>query len=162
MIVHHPGGLHEGIADCGADKAETAGLEIGAHGIRFFCLGRYLLQRFPVVDFRLPPYELPDILIESAEFLLNSQKSAGVVDSGLYLKPVADNAGVVHQTFKLALVEFGDLGGIEIGERLAEVLALVEYRGPGQSSLEAIEHYELEQLTIIVERGTPLVIVVFY
>jgi len=33
VIVHHPNGLHKGVADFGADKGEASMLQCFAHGI---------------------------------------------------------------------------------------------------------------------------------
>lgn len=35
MIVHHPSGLHEGVADCGAGEFEAAREEVAAHCVGF-------------------------------------------------------------------------------------------------------------------------------
>ena len=35
MVIDHAGGLHERVADCGADEAEAATLQVLAHDVRF-------------------------------------------------------------------------------------------------------------------------------
>jgi hypothetical protein len=52
---------------------------------------------------------------------------------------VADDARVLQQAFDIGLVEGGYLAGIEVGEGLAEGLALVEDGQPAQAGLEALE-----------------------
>src|SRR6516162_7957257 len=74
MIVHHPNGLHEGVADRAAHKREASPLQVLAHGVRFRGLGRDFLDRPPGVLLRLVADESPNVRIESAELALHSQK----------------------------------------------------------------------------------------
>ena len=162
MIVHQPGGLHEGIADRGADKTETAFFEIRAHGIRFLGSGWYLLQRSPLVDSGFSPNKLPDIFIETAVLLLNCQEGFSVGNGGRNFETVADNARIIHQTFEFAFIESGDLNRVELGEGFAEVFPFVEDSRPGEARLKAIENDELEKLLVVMERSAPLAIVIGY
>ena len=53
-----------------------------------------------------------------------------------------------------------DLRRIEVRERAAIAVALVEDRRPRQSGLRTFEREELEVLLIVVDRHAPLVVVV--
>ncbi len=72
MIIDHADGLHEGVADGGANESEALPLQVTGHGLRFRRLGRHIFegdhagpsQRFVVG-------ELPDVPIEAAVFLLD-------------------------------------------------------------------------------------------
>jgi hypothetical protein len=43
MIVHHPHGLHKGVADRAAHEREASPFQVLAHGVRFRGLGRGFL-----------------------------------------------------------------------------------------------------------------------
>ena len=45
VVVHHPAGLHEGVADRGSDEGETALFQVLAHGFGF----RRRDRQFPVM-----------------------------------------------------------------------------------------------------------------
>src|SRR6516165_205155 len=62
MIVHHPHGLHEGVADRAAYEREASPLQVLAHGVRFRGLGRDFLDRPPGVLPRLVADESPNVL----------------------------------------------------------------------------------------------------
>ena|GEM_PF-2729863 len=80
MIVYHADRLHEGIADRGSDEVEPTLAQVLAQGVGLLCPRRELPQTLPVVLLRAPAYELPDVSIEAAEFLLDFQKSLGILD----------------------------------------------------------------------------------
>ena len=83
VVVDHADGLHEGIADRGADKPEAALFQLLAHCFRSRGFGRDIRQAFPVVAYRFVVDELPDIRIETAEFRLNLEKCLGIGNSRL-------------------------------------------------------------------------------
>ena len=78
VVVHHPGGLHEGVADSGAHEFKATLFQGFAHGIRFGCADGNLFDGFPVIDFGFTPGELPDESIETARFLLDFKKYPGI------------------------------------------------------------------------------------
>src|SRR5262249_60251114 len=47
VVVYHANGLHEGVADGGADEAEATLVHVFAHDVRFFCFGVDPLARSP-------------------------------------------------------------------------------------------------------------------
>ena len=94
VVVDHAGGLHVGIADGGTDKGEAAFFKCRTHGIGFFRFGGKLFRGLPFVLNRFVICELPDELIETAEFLLDFQKGLGVSDRAPNLQAVSDNPGV--------------------------------------------------------------------
>ena len=79
VIVDHPDGLHEGVADGRAGEAEASAFEVFAHGVGLGGFGRDLFDRFPRVAFRLAVDELPDVRIEAGELIANGQVGLGVV-----------------------------------------------------------------------------------
>src|SRR5580704_15466551 len=74
MVVDHAGGLHEGVTDCGADESEAATPQVFAHGVRFWREYRDAL-RFAPIDFLWEAAdELPDVVVEAPELLLDGEK----------------------------------------------------------------------------------------
>src|SRR5689334_7228236 len=113
MVVHHPGGLHKGIADGGSDEGKPALPEILAHVIGFRRTRRHIFHAPPAVIQRLPIDESPDELIETAEFFLDRLERLRILHGGVNLEPVADDAGIRHQRYDLLVIVAGDLTRIK-------------------------------------------------
>ena len=64
MVVDHADGLHERIADDGADEGEPPSLEVFAHGVGFRRPAGNVFMCFPMIHHRVPSDESPDVLIE--------------------------------------------------------------------------------------------------
>src|SRR5438045_6554057 len=95
MVVHHAHGLHERVADGGADESEPALLEVLAHGLRCGGLRGELTEAFPSVLDRPAVHEAPQIGIERTELIADVERRSGVGDGGLDLHAVADDPGVL-------------------------------------------------------------------
>ena len=139
MVVDHPDGLHERVTHRGADKLESAFLEVFAHGV---ALGRRpglaaALERF-AAD------KLPDIFIEASILTLDLKERFRVLDHGVDFEFVAHDRFVLKQLAPFFGVIFRDLAGIEVIERAPVTFALLENREPAQARLSTfqIEHLE--------------------
>src|SRR5690606_40220472 len=95
-----------------------------------------------------------------AEFGLDGEGVAGVVDGRGDLAAVADDAGIEQQAFDVGLVHGGDARNVETVEDLAEALALPEDGQPGEPRLEAFEAELLEQPRVVDHRPSPLPVVI--
>ena len=132
VVVDLAGGLHVGVDDDGAHELESSGAEVLGQGHGLGGLGGHLL----VVSAQgLVARELPDVAVEGAELFLDLQEALGVVDDGLDLASVSDDARVGHQALDVGFGEGGDFVGVEAGEGFAEVLPLVEDGLPGESRI---------------------------
>ena len=83
-----------------------------------------------------------------------------ILDGGLDLQPVADDAGVRHQ---LRLARFGesrDALDVEASERLAERVALLQDGEPRQARLVDLQDEPLEQPVVVIDREPVLVVVI--
>src|SRR3989304_6406096 len=89
MAGDHARGLHEGVADGGADELEAARLEVLAHRLRLGRLGGDFGERLPAVLDRAAIREAPEIGGESPERLPRVEVGAGVSDGRLDLGAVA-------------------------------------------------------------------------
>jgi hypothetical protein len=69
---------------------------------------------------------------------------------------MAHDAGIAEQAGDVALAEAGDQLRVEVGEGLAEGLALVEDRQPAEAGLEALEAELLEQAPVVADRESPI------
>src|SRR5690606_19439517 len=83
-----------------------------------------------------------------------------VVDDGLDLAAVADDAFVIEQPVDVALGEARYPIEIETMKRHAEILALGKDGSPAQTRLEGLQADFLEQAAIIVDRKAPFRVVV--
>src|SRR5262249_35166938 len=101
MIVHHPHGLHESVADRAAHECEVSPLQVLAHGVRFRGLGRDFLNRPPGVLLRLAANKSPNVLVKRSNVVLHGQERLRILDRSLYLQPVADDPGVRQQGLAL-------------------------------------------------------------
>jgi hypothetical protein len=99
----------------------------------------------------------PEHLVER---LVEGERGTRVLDRGLDLAAVADDARVAEEALDVGLGHGGDLLGVEAVEHLAERRSAAEDRDPGQARLEPLEAHLLEEAHRIVLRGSPLLIVV--
>ena len=83
MIVHHSHRLHEGVANSGADELESAFKEVFAHGIGFRCARWDFFVGTPAIPDGLTANKTPDVLIESAELLLDCKERLCVLDRSI-------------------------------------------------------------------------------
>jgi hypothetical protein len=83
-----------------------------------------------------------------------------VVDRRADLAAVADDARVGQEPVDVAVVEAGDHGEVEPGERGAERLALAQDRQPREAGLEPLQAHLLEQPMVVGEAEAPLGVVV--
>ena len=103
MVVDHPGGLHERIADRRTHELQPPREEISAHRFRLFRSGGYLSHRAPAVLNRTPGDEAPGVSIEAPELSADLEKSRCVSDGRQDLLPVADDPGVTEQALHLLI-----------------------------------------------------------
>ena len=97
MVVDHAHGLHEGIANGGADEFEAPCLQGLAHGFALRWFGLDVLPRFPCVADRFAADKAPKEFLKIFAGLAHVQIRSGVADCGGNFGAVADDAGVGHQ-----------------------------------------------------------------
>src|SRR4051812_11154001 len=68
VIVHHAGGLHEGIAYGRSDEAEPPLDQRLAHPVRDLGLCRHVAKAAPIIDDRPAIHERPEIRVQAAVF----------------------------------------------------------------------------------------------
>ena len=160
VIIHHPGGLHEGVADRRADEFESTPQQFLAHrvGLRR-ARGDFLHGAASVLD-RLVIYKTPQQRAEAAQFFFHADARLRVLDRRRDLQPVADDAGIREQLRDLARRVARDALHIEMVESLAVVFALRENREPTQPRLRALEDEHLEKVPVIMQRHAPLGVVI--
>ena len=155
MVIDQPDRLHEGVTDRWPNELEAAAPQILAHGVGFGRSRGNLLQGFPGIPAGLSAYKVPDIGVETAEFLLRDEEGLRVLDGGGDLEPVANDAGVGEQLPDFVRVVTRDLPGIELVKGTAVIVTLVEDGGPAQAGLGAFEKQELEQDSVIMPWHAP-------
>ena len=84
----------------------------------------------------------------------------GVGDGGVHLEPVADDARVGQESPPVAGAVCGHDLWIEAAVGLAERVALLEDREPGEAGLVDLQHQSLEQLGVAREREAVLLVVI--
>src|SRR5205823_8194203 len=132
------------------DELEAAREQILAQCVGFGRAGRNVAQRRPMIDTRCATHEPPDVGVERAELLPDAEERARVADRALDLEAVADDAGILQQTFDARRREPRDARRIELGECPAVIVALLEDRGPAESRLSALERQELEENAVVM------------
>ena len=88
------------------------------------------------------------------------ERGGGIVDRGLDLAPVADDARIREQALDVVPVERGDATDRESRERPPEGLALAQDRQPREPCLEPLERQQLEHGIVTPCLAAPLVVVV--
>src|SRR5437762_223809 len=160
MIIDHADGLHEGVADRRADKFETTPAQVLAHCVGLFRSRGNFAKRTPGVLFGFVADELPDVSVEAAELLLDRQEGFGVLNRRGNLESIANNARIGEKLFHFARVVTGDRRRVKVVEDLAVMFAFFQDSVPTQAGLRAFENEEFEQGAVIVQRNTPLRVVI--
>ncbi len=104
--------------------------------------------------------ELPEEVIEAAEFFPELEVGLGVGDSGLDFEPVADDAGVGEELFDLLWGVTGNAFGVEVVERLPVAIAFLEDGEPAESGLGTVEDDFFEEFGVVMFRDAPFFVVV--
>src|ERR1051325_6719605 len=126
VIVHHPHRLHERVADGRTDEAESALEERLAHAVRFFGARRKLSQRPARILLGDAADEAPEEAVERPFLLAELEERLRVLDRGLDLLPVADDARILQRALDPARRVARHLLGVEAIEHLEEARPLVE------------------------------------
>src|SRR5882672_10079672 len=145
VIVDHPGGLHEGVADGGPDKVEATAFQILAHRDGFGGLCRNILAVPPLVRDRTPADKLPNIIGKTLELFLHLEKGLRVAYGGFDLQPIAHDARVLQQFGNSIRRVTRNLGCVKATECFAIRFTFGQDGGPTQAGLGAFQYEELEK-----------------
>src|SRR6202171_189508 len=160
VIVHHSGGLHQGIADCGTCESKSAFLQILAHGVGLRGPRRDVLRTARPALFRLSSGELPEVSIKAAELALYGEIRLRVRNGRGNLQSVSNDPRISEQGPYFPRAVFCDLCRVESIEHFAVSLALSQDCLPAQPGLRAFENQEFEQCRVVVDGHTPFLIMV--
>jgi len=160
VVVDQTHRLHRGVDDRRADEAEAAAAEVAAERLGLRRRRRHLGRRAEGVAPRPTAGEAPEIAVERAVLGLYLQEAAGVADRRRDLGAVAHDAGVGEEALHVALAEAGDGSRIEAGEGPPVAITAFEDRPPGEPRLRPLQHQELEERAVVVDRHPPLAVVV--
>src|SRR5438094_2064815 len=114
----------------------------------------------PRVLSRIAAHEPPDVFVEAAASLLDTQECFGVLNRRGDFEPVANNARVGEESLYFSRVVTSDLLRVEIVEDPAVMLPFLQDRVPTQAGLGAFENEELEQGPVVVHWHAPFLVVV--
>src|SRR5436190_9580341 len=89
VIVDHADGLHEGVADGGADEFEAALEEVFAHRIGLRSFRGDIFESCSAMLDGFAADKGPEILVEGPELLLHGEHGAGILDGGVDLEAVS-------------------------------------------------------------------------
>ena len=94
MVVNHARRLHDGIADSRADKAESSFFEIMTHLLRLLSEGWRIIPSLASVGDCFVANKTPYVFVKCSKLFSYLKKPFGVVDSGLNLLSVSNNASI--------------------------------------------------------------------
>ena len=114
----------------------------------------------PPVLYGLTADESPNVRVETAEFVLHLQEPAGILDGRLHFQPVTHYPWVGQQSLDIGRFEAGHDSRVEAGERPAVAFPLLEDGQPAETGLRSLQHQEFEEQSIIMDRHSPLAVVV--
>ncbi len=97
---------------------------------------------------------------ETAMAAAQAQDHAGIVDRGIDLEPVADDARVGEQARAISFAIRGDTLDVEAVVGAVEARALLQHRLPAQPGLVDFQQQALEQHGFVAVRETVFVVVV--
>ena len=88
--------------------------------------------------------ELPDVRIEIAEFFLDFEKSAGILNGSVYFEFIANNPLIIQEFLNFGFIVCSYFFGIEIIKSFALMFSLSKNRYPTHSSLRTFkdEHFK--------------------
>src|SRR2546429_3669799 len=152
--------LHERVADRRPHELEAARLQVPAERACGVGHGGHPPPRRPRVLPRRAGHVEPDPGADAAVLLLHPEPRARVADRCLDLRAVPHDGRVAEEFSDPARAEPGDPRRIEAGESPAIRLALLENRRPAQPRLRGLESEELEEPPVVVDRHTPLFVVI--
>lgn len=144
VVVDHPGGLHVSVDHRGADEPEAPFFQVGGDQVGEVRPGWDHAQAGEPVNHRLVVCKRPDVMVETAELLLNAEETAGITDAGLNFQAVADDAGILQEPFHILLIEKGYPCRVKITEHLPEGLPFMQDGPPAQSRLETFQNQEFK------------------
>jgi len=97
---------------------------------------------------------------EGAEPVADAEEALRILDGGIDLEAIADDADVAQQPCALAAAVGGDPVGVEAVVGGAEGVALLQDGQPRESCLVDLEHQALEERRVVVQGEAVLAIVV--
>jgi len=160
VIVDQAGGLHQGVDDGGADKAEAAFLQVLAPCRGLWGYGRHLAVGLPLVADRRAANKLPGVGVEGAKFVLHFQKGLRVGNGRGDFQAVTDDPGIGQKLPHSFGIEQRDFSGVKPAENFTVTLALFQDGIPAEACLRAFESQEFEPEAFVVNGNAPLFVVV--
>src|SRR5580692_12109303 len=145
MFIDDSHSLHEGVANGGADEAESPLLQIPAHRIAVDARCGDAAEVQGPAAHHLAACEVPQILVEGLRFRPDLEVGLGVGDESVHLEPISDDAGILQQPPALGGAVARYFPGIETVEGFAVGLALAQDGKPAQAGLRALQAEHLEE-----------------
>lgn len=105
-------------------------------------------------------FEAPEEGPERPEFADELDRPIGVADRGLDLAPMPDDAGIAQETVDVVITKLGDLFIVEAREGPPELRPFAQDGQPAEARLEPLQAQLLEEQMIVVDRKTPLDVVI--
>lgn len=158
MSVNDSSRLKKRVDRNASGKMHTTLFQIFGNGIRENRC-RFLIAR---LKYHLSPGETPDVTVKRAILILNGFDHAAVADCGFYLFAVADDGAVCEQLSYLFFTILSYSVDIKIIKSLPERLTAVQYALPRKSGLKTLQNKQFIELFIVMQRNSPLFIVVLY
>ena len=154
MVIDHSNTLHERVTDCRSNKATTQLFERSRHCFGLRCFRRDTTHR--LVDFTSRWRECPQHVGKTIQF----NTDPGILNHRFQLAAMADNAGIRQPFLYLLIAAFCQFPGVELTEHGTHMVTLSQHGYPGQPCLHAFQYQPLEQCIPVVNRHTPLLIVI--
>ena len=99
MVIDHPHGLHEGVANGWPDEFKSALEQIFAHRLRLGRLGGDSAAGGSMVLEWLAVDKAPDVGVKTSEFLFHGEERLGILNGRGDLQSVAHDTGIREQRF---------------------------------------------------------------
>ena len=105
---------------------------------------------------------LPQVGIETAEFLPYPDETTGVANDGFYLSPRFYHTGIFHCLVHVLCGEESNLFVVETSKAGTENLALAQHQNPTESGGHGFEHQIFKEHPVVMAGNAPLCVVILF
>ena len=162
MIIDHAYCLHEGIDNRRTDKRHASFFEIFCNCIRNWSFRWKICEFRAMIDIGFSSYKRPKVRIQTPIFFLELESCMSIFANRKYLQPIAHYPTIEKDFLEFFIWHICNLQDVPIMKEFSISLSLAQNRNPRKSCLCSLKYEKLKKYSIIMDRHSPLSIMIFY